>query len=155
MSNCLLMLVIQGKNNLKAENSKKRILAIEDEPMISLISVRILKAEGFRVDVAANGLIAKGMANKVVYDLYLSDIRTPTMNGMEFYEYLRREHPGLETRVIFTTGDTMNHEVKTFLSNKNNLFLAKPYTPEELRTVIYTALKKNGGVEMPFSCLAI
>ena len=76
------------------------------------------------------------------------------MNGMEFYEYLRREHPGFETRVVFTTGDTMNHEVKTFLSNKDNLFLAKPYTPEELRTVIYTALKISGGA-LPFCRQAV
>jgi hypothetical protein len=44
------------------------------------------------------------------------------MNGMEFYEYLRQLHRGLENRVIFTTGDIMNYEVKAFLSDKNNLF---------------------------------
>jgi CheY-like chemotaxis protein len=122
-------------------NGNKRILVIEDEPIISLISVRVLKAEGFKVDVAGNGIIAKDMANKAVYDLYLCDIRTPAMNGMEFYEYIRQLHHGCENRIIFTTGDIMNHEVKAFLSDKNNLFLAKPFTPEELRKVINKAMK--------------
>ncbi len=128
---------------MKNENSNKRILVIEDELIISLISVRVLKAEGFSMDVAANGIMAKDMANKTVYDLYLCDIRTPAMNGMEFHEYLRQLHPGFEKRAIFTTGDTINLEVKTFLRNKNNLFLAKPFTPEELRKVIRKALKSR------------
>jgi two-component system, NtrC family, sensor kinase len=129
---------------MENENSKKRILAIDDEPIISRVSTRVLKADGFEVDVAGNGLVAKAMAAKVEYDLYLCDIRMPEMNGMEFYEYLRKAHPGCESRVIFVSGDTMNHEVKTFLSDKNNLFLMKPFTPEELRIVIKKALKQRG-----------
>ena len=122
---------------------KKRILAIDDEPVIIRVSVKVLIAEGFDVDVACNGLVAKDMAGKAEYDFYLSDIRTPAMNGMQFYEYLRQEQPGLESRVIFTTGDVMSPEVKTFLSKKNNLFLAKPFTPTELRTIIRKALKTS------------
>jgi len=122
---------------------KKRILAIDDEPVIIRVSVKVLIAEGFDVDVACNGLVAKDMAGKAEYDFYLSDIRTPAMNGMQFYEYLRQEQPGLESRVIFTTGDVMSPEVKTFLSKKNNLFLVKPFTPTELRTIIRKALKTS------------
>ena len=122
---------------------KKRILAIDDEPVIIRVSVKVLIAEGFDVDVACNGLVAQDMAGKAEYDFYLSDIRTPAMNGMQFYEYLRQEQPGLENRVIFTTGDVMSPEVKTFLSKKNNLFLAKPFTPTELRTIIRKALNAS------------
>jgi DNA-binding response OmpR family regulator len=126
---------------MKTENKKKRILSIEDEPIINLITVRVLRAEGFEVDVADNGITAKGLAMNTCYHLYLCDIRTPAMNGMEFYQYLREIHPGREKRIIFTTGDTLSQEIKTFLSAKNNLFLAKPFTPEELRTVIKRAQK--------------
>jgi len=66
------------------------------------------------------------------------------MNGMEFYDYLSRLHPGRESRIIFTTGDTLSHEIKAFLNDKDNLFLAKPFTPEELRVVIKKALKTRG-----------
>jgi DNA-binding response OmpR family regulator len=130
---------MQGINNMKTENQKKRILAIEDEPIINLITVRVLRAEGFEVDVADNGTTAKAMAQNTCYHLYLCDIRTPAMNGMEFYQYLREIHPGHEKRIIFTTGDTLNQEIKTFLGARNNLFLAKPFTPEELRSVIKKA----------------
>ena len=126
---------------MENEMKKKRILAIDDEPIIIKVSEKVLKAEGFDVDVACNGQVAKDMAGKVEYDFFLSDIRTPAMNGMQFYEYLRQEQPGLENRVIFTTGDVMSPEVKNFLSKKNNFFLAKPFTPSELRTIIEKALK--------------
>ena len=122
------------------ENGKKKILAIDDEPIISQVSMRVLKSDGFEVDIASNGLVAKEMAAKVEYDLYLCDIRMPAMNGIEFYEYLQQVHPGFENRIIFVSGDTMNHQVKTFLNNKSNLFLLKPFTPEDLRKVIKKAL---------------
>jgi CheY-like chemotaxis protein len=128
---------------MEIKNNRKRILAIDDEPVISRVSLRVLKSDGFEVDIAGNGLVAKEMTGKTDYDLYLCDIRMPEMNGMEFYEYLRQVHPGCETRVIFVSGDTMNNEVRTFLSGKKNLFLVKPFTPEELRTVIQKALKQR------------
>ncbi|MGA9695378.1 MAG: response regulator [Dehalococcoidales bacterium] len=128
---------------MEIKNNRKRILAIDDEPVISRVSLRVLKSDGFEVDIAGNGLVAKEMTGKTDYDLYLCDIRMPEMNGMEFYEYLRQVHPGCETRVIFVSGDTMNNEVRTFLSGKKNLFLVKPFTPEELRAVIQKALKQR------------
>lgn len=120
---------------------KKRILVIEDEPVIRHVSVRILKADGFLVDTAENGFVAKEMASKFEYDLYVCDIRMPEIDGMEFYECLRQVHPGFESRIVFVSGDTMNHDVETFLRNKNNLFVVKPFTPDELRIVTGKALK--------------
>lgn len=122
-------------------NNGKRIMVIEDEPAVSHICVRVLTADGFEIDVARNGLIARDMAVKAIYDLYLSDIRTPAMNGMEFYAYLKQAYPGLESRVVFTTGDVMSPEIKAFLSASSNLFLAKPFTPGELRAIIRKAMR--------------
>jgi CheY-like chemotaxis protein len=132
---------MNGSVGMESDKNKKRILAIEDEPIISHICVRVLTADGFEVDVAHNGLIAKDMAGKATYDLYLSDIRTPTMNGIEFFEYMKQTQPELKSRVVFTTGDVMSLEIKTFLSKNDNFFLAKPFTPDELRTVIKKAMK--------------
>jgi CheY-like chemotaxis protein len=125
---------------MKSRN-KKRILVIEDEPIISRVCLKVLTADGFDVDIAQNGLVAKEMVNEAKYDLYLSDIRTPAMNGMQFYEYLKQTNPGLERRVIFSTGDVMSPEIKSFLSKNNNTFMAKPFTPDELRSVIGKAIK--------------
>jgi CheY-like chemotaxis protein len=41
------------------ENNRQKILAIDDEPIIILVSVKVLTAEGFQVDVASNGLVSR------------------------------------------------------------------------------------------------
>jgi len=112
---------------------------VEDEPVISQICRRMLMAEGFDVDIAMNGLIAKKMVDDKSYDLCLSDIRTPGMDGIQLYQYLEQEHPELARRVIFTTGDVMSGYIAQFLEGTKRPFLPKPFTPDELRQVIRDA----------------
>ncbi len=112
---------------------RRRALVVEDEAVISRLCQRILTAEGFDVDIAMNGLIAKKMVDDKIYDLCLTDIRTPDMNGIELYEYLEQEHPELARRVIFTTGDVMSGYIAQFLEGNNKPFLPKPFTPDELK----------------------
>ncbi len=131
---------------MQHHNSPKRVLVIEDEPAIGQLCLKTLTALGFEADIATNGRIAKDTLSKQVYDLYLSDIRTPEMNGIEFYKYLRKKRPELAGRVIFTTGDILSDEVKTLLSETNSPFLPKPFTPDELKAVVKEALKNRAGV---------
>ena len=118
---------------------RRRALVVEDEPVISRLCQRILIAEGFDVDIAMNGLIAKKMADDRSYDLCVSDIRTPDMNGIQLYEYLEQEHPELARRVIFTTGDVMSGSIAQFLEETKRPFLPKPFTRDELKQAIRDA----------------
>jgi len=119
---------------------RRRALVVEDEPVISQICRRMLMAEGFDVDIAMNGLIAKKMVDDKSYDLCLSDIRTPGMDGTQLYQYLEQEHPELARRIIFTTGDVMSGYIAQFLEGTKRPFLPKPFTPDELKQVIRDAL---------------
>jgi CheY-like chemotaxis protein len=125
---------------LDTNTGKTQILVIEDEPLICRVCTKTLRNDGYEVDVAGNGLIAMEMARKKTYDLYFSDIRTPAMNGMEFYRFLDGTDPNLGRRVIFTTGDVMSPDVKEFLAKNHNPFLPKPFTPDELRSIVKKAL---------------
>jgi len=118
---------------------RRRALVVEDEPSISQICQRILMAEGFDVDIAMNGLIAKKMMDDKSYDICLTDIRTPAMDGIQLYQYLEQEHPELARRVIFTTGDVMSGYIAQFLKETKRPFLPKPFTPDELKQVIRDA----------------
>ena len=119
---------------------RRRALVVEDEPVISQICRRMLMAEGFDVDIAMNGLIAKKMVNDKSYDLCLTDIRTPAMDGTQLYQYLEQEHAELARRVIFTTGDVMSGSVAQFIEGTKRPFLPKPFTPNELKQVIRDTL---------------
>ena len=124
---------------------RRRALVVEDEPVIGRLCQRILTAEGFDVDIAMNGLIAKKMADDKSYDLCVTDIRTPDMNGIQLYEHLEQEHPELARRVIFTTGDVMSASIAQFLKEARRPFLPKPFTRDELKRAIGEALAEIDG----------
>ena len=127
---------------LKGNGQGKRSLVVEDEPSIARMCLRALGAEGFEVDVAIDGKAAQTCLaeNGDKYDLCLIDIRTPGMNGIELYQYLKEIGSDMTNRVIFTTGDVINDEIKTFLEETGRPFLPKPFTLDELRSVIKTVL---------------
>ncbi|HEY82462.1 MAG TPA: response regulator [Dehalococcoidia bacterium] len=116
--------------------SARKVLVVEDEPAISEVCRRVLTEQGWEVDIATNGRIAQGMIRKTSYYLCLIDIRTPAMNGKELYQWLLEEHPALARRVVFTTGDVMGGEIQSFLEKAARPFLPKPFTPEELMTIM-------------------
>ena len=121
----------------------KTILVVEDEPAISEVCRRVLSSEGFRVDIAANGLVAQNMIEERQYDLCLIDIRTPQMNGKELYQWLKEKHQPLAGRVIFTTGDVMSGDTEAFLEQAACPFLPKPFTPDELKAIVREALNRQ------------
>lgn len=121
---------------------KKRILIVEDEPAICEVCRRALVGEGFEVDIAVNGEVAREMLGRKDYDLYLIDVRTPVMNGKELYRYISERHPELKERVIFTTGDILGGDTKGFVGQTGRPFLPKPFLLDELRTIIRETLKQ-------------
>jgi len=112
--------------------NKKRALIIEDEPIVAKVCSRVLTANGLDVDIAPNGLIAQEYVYQNTYDLYVSDIKMPEFNGIQFYHYLEQHYPLAKTRIVFTSGDVMSNDVKIFLNNLTTVFLPKPFTPQEL-----------------------
>ena len=127
---------------VKGNSQQRRSLVVEDEPTIARMCLRALGTEGFEVDVASDGKAAQALLsdNEDLYDLCLIDIRTPGMNGIELYQYLKEIGSEMINRVIFTTGDVVNDEIKTFLEETGRPFLPKPFTLDELRSVIRITL---------------
>ncbi len=130
----------RGNKMANASLKRGKILVVEDEPVISRICMRTLTGEGFEVDIAANGSLAEGMLKNKEYNLILIDIRTPVMNGKQLYRSINDNHPDLADRVIFTTGDLLAGDTKSFLEQSGRLFLPKPFTPDELKTAIKKAM---------------
>jgi DNA-binding response OmpR family regulator len=120
----------------------KRVLVVEDEPSISQVCQRTLTGEGFEVDIAADGASARDMLGGKEYDLCLIDIRTPVMNGQQLYQWISEKHPKLLKRLIFTTGDSVGSDTKSFLEQVGRPFLPKPFTLDELKTVVSETLRQ-------------
>jgi CheY-like chemotaxis protein len=123
------------------EGQSQRILVVEDEPSICQVCLRTLTAEGFEVDIAVNGAIGGKMLGEKQYDLCLIDIRTPIMNGRELYEYIRNNYPDFNGKIIFTTGDVLDEKLASMLKEVERPYLPKPFTPDELKTIIKETLE--------------
>ncbi len=124
------------------DGSVKRILVVEDEPAICDLCRRVLTGEDFAVDIAVNGKVAQDMIEGKQYDLCLVDIKTPAMDGKELYQWLKEKHPQQARRVIFTTGSVISGDTITFIQQTGKPFLLKPFTPDELKTIVREALKQ-------------
>jgi CheY-like chemotaxis protein len=71
------------------------------------------------------------------FDVIVSDIRMPGMSGAEFLERLRREHPAMVNRLVFTTGDTFAADTSTLLRDAGVPSLVKPYDFAKLETLLH------------------
>jgi len=120
----------------------KRILIVEDEPGIRQVCQRALTSQGYHVDFATNGATATDMLMGEDYDLLLIDIKTPVMDGKEFYRNIEARYPKLQDRVIFTTGDVISNDTQSFLEQAGRPFLLKPFTPDELQAIVRESLNR-------------
>lgn len=122
--------------------SAGRVLVVEDEPSISQVCLRVLPGEGFEVDIAENGASAQNRLKEKAYDICLIDIMTPVMDGKRLYRWIREKKPEMLTGVIFTTGDAINPDTRSFLERASRPFLPKPFTLDELKTVVRETLRQ-------------
>lgn len=123
--------------------TKGKILVVEDEPGIREVCHRTLTNEGYRVDFAENGAAAQNMLMKEDYDLLLVDIKTPVMDGKQLYHYIEDRYPELANRVIFTSGDVSSNDTQEFLKQTGRPFLAKPFSPDELKALVGETLGRS------------
>ena len=102
----------------------------------------LLSSEGHSCQVSprVDEAIEKLSAND--FDLIISDVKMPGMDGNEFYEYIKSHLPKMTERFVSITGDVMNPGTKSFLEKNNIPCIAKPFTHAELKDVILQATKK-------------
>ncbi len=120
------------------------ILVVDDEEAILSLVKRILGEEGFVVDGATTGLEAlRCLEDKQGrgYDLILSDVKMPGLDGPRLYAYLKENRPALVKRVVFMTGDTSSYETHRFLESARVRYIAKPFGLDDLRQLVNSQLK--------------
>jgi signal transduction histidine kinase/CheY-like chemotaxis protein len=122
------------------EGVGKKVLVIDDEEPILHMVREALTEHGYEVDFAQDGETALQRLNQVPYDLALCDWKMPGLNGQQVYERLRASNPALSDRMIFITGDVINHKTQQFLQESNKVCLTKPFSLADFRTAIGKAL---------------
>jgi CheY-like chemotaxis protein len=118
---------------------------VDDEPSVAAVTAEALTLAGHRVRVAHDGVEARGLLLQGEVDLVITDLRMPRMGGQELYEEIRQRFPGLASRVIFSTGDTVSRPAREFLEQTGNPRLAKPFSIAELQDLVERVLEVAAG----------
>ncbi|MFO7894964.1 MAG: response regulator [Longimicrobiales bacterium] len=124
----------------RVEGASGTVLVVEDEDAVRAVAVRTLEREGYGVIEAPDGQAALELVERdwLTPDLLLSDVVMPRVGGTALAMKLRERLP--ELRVILTSGYTEDELVQEGVDSESVSFLAKPYTPEELRRMVARAL---------------
>ena len=112
------------------------ILVIDDEPSMLRAVARLLRREGYTVATAVNGRYALAQLRVQPYDVILSDLHMPDLDGQAFYALLGQQYPALCARVVFFTGAASEATNRTFLAQCGQPWLRKPFSLAMLRRVL-------------------
>ncbi len=121
----------------------KTILVVDDEPEIVAVLTEMLSADGQLVETAANGARALDKLRGRSFDLIITDIKMPELDGLGLWRELERRDQGLLRRIIFVTGDTLGPETKEFLKETGAPCLTKPFVEDEVLAAVQRALRSD------------
>jgi PAS domain S-box-containing protein len=110
-----------------------RLLIVDDEVELAQTLADQLEPEGHGIDLAANGEIALTKLRQHEYDVIISDLRMPVLDGPGLYAELSRSNPQYLKRIIYVTGDTLSPHVQSFLKQTPVPVIEKPYRLADVR----------------------
>lgn len=120
--------------------SKYRVLLVDDEPNLRKVLSALLIQQGFAVHVENDGEAALTRVRSApadTFDVVISDLRMPNMNGMELLRALSREEPNLPV-IILTAHGSLDTAVEAVKSGAFD-FLEKPFDREQIHQVVAKA----------------
>ncbi len=118
------------------------ILVVDDEPVNRLVLVSHLRAEGFRLSEASEGVEAlELLENDPSVDLVLLDIMMPKMSGFEVCRQIRLERSAHELPIIFLSAKNQPQDRISGFAHGANDYLAKPVAKNELLARVRTHLE--------------
>jgi two-component system, cell cycle response regulator CpdR len=115
-----------------------RILITEDEDSLRMFVARALRLDGHETEEAADGAEGLEKLKSGTYDLLLSDIRMPVMDGIELAHQAASSWPDL--KILLMTGYAEQRERADDLMDKIVDVVSKPFTLPDIRKAVARAL---------------
>lgn len=115
------------------------ILIVDDEPIVIRSAERVLKAEGYNVEGVLSGREAILRMEENNYDLVLTDLKMPEVDGITLIRWMRKSRPSIGIVVI--TGYPSQETIKESLELGIIDYVPKPFTPAVLTDVTQRAVE--------------
>ncbi|MFP4133766.1 MAG: response regulator transcription factor [Halothece sp.] len=128
------------KENLEQQPAK--LLLIDDDPNLILLVQDYLDFQGYQVTTADNGKEALERLEEDIPDLIICDIMMPEMDGYELVERIREDSRISWIPVIFLSAKGQSTDRVRGLNIGADVYLIKPFEPEELVAQVESSLKQ-------------
>ena len=130
-----------GKRKQGSPRFKRNVLVVDDVPDVTEMIGLFLKHAGYEVTIADSAQAALRLAQEKAFDVIVSDIGMPEMNGYELAESLRRRAEYQRIPIIAVTGYSEYDDSGRALRAGFNAHLIKPIDPSELLHLINELLR--------------
>jgi len=125
----------------ETQKEQPRILVVDDDLILRQFMATVLLSCGYTCVCAEDGLAAIEMLAKKNFDMVISDIEMPRMNGFELLSHIKNSYP--ETKIIMISGKQRPNDVKGHLSLEDaHHFLPKPFTVNLFLSAVDTILSR-------------
>ena len=121
----------------------KRILLVDDEPMVLRVMRRALEREGYQVDVAINDEEALAKISTSCPDVLVTDIEMPRISGKELCLQIQETMPDRKFPIFVSTSLTALEHREWSGKISNLVFLEKPISIRKLRSAIAELVEAN------------
>ena len=124
--------------------NKGKILVLDDDPVVTLSCKRILGAEGYNIITSGTGEDAIKKVSNEEFDLLISDIRLPDINGITVLRESKIVQPKLD--VVIITGYPTLEDARESVKLGAFEFIEKPFTPEFMINVARKIFDNRGWI---------
>jgi signal transduction histidine kinase/DNA-binding response OmpR family regulator len=119
------------------------LLVVEDNDVNRIVITKYLKDWNFTYDCASDGLTALELIERNHYDVILLDVEMPGMKGYDVVKYIRKELKMDHQPVVAMTAHANKEEEQKCLQAGMNDYISKPFNPDDLKLIIYSAIGKR------------
>ena len=120
---------------------QERILVVDDDALILESISELLRLEGYQVEAASVPEQALKMLDDGKYNLLLTDVNMPGVNGFELLKLVKRKHP--ETVVVLITGyGTIENAVEAIKMGAVH-YVTKPIIDDEIKLIVARSLQQQ------------
>lgn len=122
--------------NFISELKARKVLVVDNDPIILNLIGQILAYEGHSVDQASHGLAGLEKLRNEQYDVVIFEISLPDFNAEQLFVRLKDEFPQVLPKLLFLTSELIKPEIRLFLEQTGVPWLAKPFSILELARAI-------------------
>jgi DNA-binding response OmpR family regulator len=135
---------LTGASRLNGKNSPKRILIVDDEPLVRQVYTTVLIESGHKVEEAEDGAVAWNALQVNAYDLLITDNQMPKVSGVDLLKKIYAARMTLP--IMMATGTFPEEEFNHSPWLQPEITLLKPHTTTEFLEAVEEILYTQNGV---------